>query len=146
MASCLLLHHTEVIPSIPQSVSDLLHNCDDIFEAPAALPPSRPAFDHIIPLKDYNVPLNLRPYRYSIAQKDMVGKLVNELLKHDIIQHNTNPYVSPRMLFKKKNGSWRLCVEYRRLNSSTLKGRLHIPLIEDLMDELGGATTFLNWT
>jgi len=46
------------------------------------------------------------------------------------------------VLVKKKDGTWRLCVDYRELNGMTVKDRFPIPLIEDLMDELGGAMAF----
>lgn len=102
----------------------------------------RQGFDHTIPLKENVVPFTLRPYKYSVIQKDMVDKLVSELLDQGIIRHSNSPYASPTVLVRKKNGSWRLCVDYRRLNSNTVKDRFPIPLIEDLMDELGGSTIF----
>lgn len=46
------------------------------------------------------------------------------------------------VLVKKKDGSWRLCVDYRGLNGLTVKDRFPIPLIEDLMDELGGSAVY----
>lgn len=45
-------------------------------------------------------------------------------------------------LVKKKDGTWRLCVDYRKLNTSTVKDKFSIPLIEDLMDELGGSKIY----
>lgn len=98
---------------IPLAIQNLIVEYGDIFEEPKQLPPSRPGFDHRIPLKEGSNPVNLRPYRYSIIQKDIVDKLVDELLAQGIIQHNNSPYASPAVLVRKKDGSWRLCVDYR---------------------------------
>lgn len=84
----------------------------------------------------------MRLYRYSIIQKDIVDKLVDEMLEQGVIQYSNSPYASQAVLVRKKYGSWRLCVDYRRLNQHTFKDRLPIPLTEDLMDELGGSTTY----
>lgn len=120
----------------------LLSEFTDIFVEPTALPPKRPGFDHKIPIKEGIIPFNLRPYRHSIVQKDMVDNLVAEMLDQGIIRHSNSPYASPAVLVRKKDGSWRLCVDYRRLNQHTIKDRYPIPLIEDLMDELGTTTIF----
>lgn len=112
--TCNLLHTTEVIPELPAQISQLLIEFYDIFEEPTTLPPSRLGFDHRIPLKDKAPPVNLRPYRYSIVQKDIVDKLVKELLDQGVIQHGNNPYASPTVLVRKKDGSRRLCVDYRK--------------------------------
>lgn len=64
------------------------------------------------------------------------------MFKQGIIQHSNSHFASPAVLVRKKDGSWRLCVDYRRLYQHTIKDRFPIPLIEDLMDELGGSTIF----
>lgn len=67
------------------------------------------------------------------------------MLTQGIIQYSASPYASPVVLVKKKDGSWQLCVDYRSLNKQTIKDKYPIPLLEDLLDELGGAKFFLSF-
>ncbi|XP_019267396.1 PREDICTED: uncharacterized protein LOC109244715 [Nicotiana attenuata] len=113
-----------------------------IFELPTTLPPHRGSYDHRIPLKEASNPVNKRPYRYPGIKKDIIEKLVQEMLDQGVIQHSTSPYASPVVLVGKKDGSWRLCVDYRSLNQMTIKDKFPIPMIEDLLDELSGAEIF----
>lgn len=83
-----------------------------------------------------------RPYRYPGIKKDIIEKLVQEMLDQGVLQHSTSPYASPVVLVGKKYGSWRLCVDYRELNHLTVKYKFFIPIIEDLLDELGGPEVF----
>lgn len=68
--------------------------------------------------------------------------MVRKMLDEGIIQASCSPYASPIVLVKKKDGSWRLCVDFRGLNKQTIKDKYSIPLLEDLLDELGGAKYF----
>ncbi|CAM8972949.1 unnamed protein product [Rhodiola kirilowii] len=120
----------------------LLSCYSDLFEELTKLPPFREGFNHQIPLEVIANPINQRPYRYSTLQKDVIDKLVQEMLIQGIIQYNSSPYASPVVLVKKKDGSCRLCVDYRGLNKQTIKDKYHIPLLEDLLDELGGSQFF----
>lgn len=63
-------------------------------------------------------------------------------MKNAFIQPSTSSYSSPILLVRKKENSWRLCVDYRRLNENTIKNKYPIPIIEDLLDELNGARYF----
>ncbi|GAU25035.1 hypothetical protein TSUD_155090 [Trifolium subterraneum] len=142
LPSCQLLHTQSEPKKVPEPISLLIHSFADIFEEPKKLPPTRIGFDHKIPLKEGTEPFNLRPYRYASMQKTIIDKLIDEMMIQGVIRHSTSPYASPTVLVRKKDGSWRLCVDFRKLNSLTIKDRFPIPLIEDLMDELGGASIF----
>jgi len=130
-------------PSIgsDSTIDELLHSYQDIFKEPTRLPPLR-THDHVIPLKEGSQPVKLRPYRHTGLQKDIVEQIVTEMLASGIIQHSTNPFASLVVLVKKKDDIWRLCVDYRALNKMTIKDKFPIPIVEELLEELGGATVF----
>lgn len=112
-----------------------------LFEEPSGLPPARD-YDHTIPLIPGAVPVNVRPYRYTPAQKDEIEKQVKDMLQKGIIQPSASPFSSPVLLVKKKDGTWRFCVDYRHLNAITVKNKYPLPIIDELMDELAGACWF----
>jgi len=107
----------------------------------AGLPPNRP-HDHTIPLKEGAQSVNLRPYRYSSLQKDMVERLISKMVEAGTIQPSHSPFASPIVLVKKKDLSCRLYVDCRALNILTIKNKFPIPLIEELLEELTGASVF----
>jgi hypothetical protein len=135
---------TESIPPdalIHPCISAVLDEFEDVFTTPTSLPPHRDC-DHKIPLKPDSKPPNVRPYRVPHKQKDEVEKLIQSMLQDDLIRPSSSPYSSPAILARKKDGSWRMCIDYRELNSQTIKNKFVIPVIEDLLDELHGASVF----
>lgn len=72
-------------------------------------------FSHQIPLKIGSKPVSIRPYRFSYFRLRF-KKIVEELLKNAFIQPSTSSYSSPVLLVKKKDGTWGLCIDYRKLN------------------------------
>jgi len=122
-------------------VSSLLSEFASVFAPVVGLPPSR-ACDHSIPLVAGARPVFIRPYRYPPALKSEIEKQVQEMLDKGLIQHSSSPFSSPLLLVKKKDGSWRPCVDYRYLNALTVRGQFPIPVFDELVDELAGASWF----
>ena len=83
-----------------------------LFAEPTGLPPRR-VQDHQIPLKDESQVVKIRPYRYPTVQKDEIERLITEMKTAGIIRDSQSSFASPVVLVKKKDGSWRLCVDYR---------------------------------
>ena len=122
-------------------LQNLLAAYQHIFCDPKRLPQVR-RHDHKIPLKDESQTVNLRSYRYSGLQKDTLDTLVAEMLEAGIVQPINSPFASPVVLVKKKDQTWRFCVDFRALNKLTVKDKYHIPIIDELLEELEGATIF----
>ncbi|KAJ1686917.1 hypothetical protein LUZ63_018307 [Rhynchospora breviuscula] len=133
--------NTKNTTKVHPALTEVLDKFSDVFKEPTRLPPKR-GIDHTIPLTTDSKPINLRPYRYSHFQKLEIDKIIEELLANSVIQVSSSPYASPVLLVKKKDGGWRMCVDYRKLNKQTIKNKFPIPIIEDLLDELHGSTFF----
>lgn len=104
--------------------------------------PTQGFFDHAISLVPDATPVNCKPYRYSPLQKDEIEKQVKEMIDAGLITPSMSPYASHVLLVKKKDGSWRFCVDYRRLNALTIKSKFPMPVVDELLDELSGTKFF----
>jgi len=132
---------TKLLASIQPELLTILHKYSKVFSIPHHLPPNRD-HNHQIHLLPNATPVNIKPYRYPHFQKEAMVQIIAEMLEADIIRPSTSPYSSPVLLVKKKDGTWRFCVDYRALNSITIKDRFPIPTIDELLDELNGAKFF----
>ncbi|MCO5595276.1 hypothetical protein L7F22_049317 [Adiantum nelumboides] len=113
-----------------------------IHDIPGELPPKRGNDDHAIELLPGRSPPNKPPYRVSQAQQEKIMRQVNELVEKGMVRPSSSPFCSPILLVHKKDGTYRMCVDYRALNRITIKNRFHVPRIEDLFDKLQGSTYF----
>ncbi|MCO5577703.1 hypothetical protein L7F22_031535 [Adiantum nelumboides] len=138
----------DVSPNGSLKVDDDLHSflnenveifIDDI---PSELPPKRGDDDHRIDLIPRSSPPNKPPYRISQFQQEEIMSQANELVQKGMVIPSSSPFCSPVLLVHKKDGSYRMCVDYRALNKLTVKNRFPVPRIEDLFDKLQGSTYF----
>ena len=109
------------------------------------IPPRRPldrGFEHTIELEQGIQAVITTPYRHPKAYRDEIEKAIQELSALGNIHPSTSPFASSVVLVKKKDGTLRMCIDYRALNKNTLKNRYPIPRIDELMDELRGSKYF----
>ncbi|GBN40028.1 Retrovirus-related Pol polyprotein from transposon 297 [Araneus ventricosus] len=92
--------------------------------------------DNLPPIKQY-------PRRLPLAKKEEAERLVKEMVDNGIIEESSGPWASPIVLVKKKDGSTRFCVDYRKSNEITIKDSYPLPRIDDTMDALDGSQWFL---
>ena len=87
-------------------------------------------------------PIKQRARRFPIHQRDEGNKIVEEMLSADVIEPSSSPWSSPVVLVKKKDGSTRFCIDYRKLNAVSIKDSYPLPRIDDSLDALAGAKCF----
>lgn len=87
-------------------------------------------------------PIYQRPRRLPTVERDIVEKQVRDWLKDGVVEPCSSEYASPVVIVKKKDGSSRVCVDYRKLNRVMVKDRYPLPLIEDQLDKLQDAQVF----
>ncbi|KAK9136133.1 hypothetical protein Syun_015463 [Stephania yunnanensis] len=105
------------------------------------LPPKR-AVEFIIELLPGTQPIACRPYRMTPAEQEEVRRQLDELLEKGFIHPSMSPWGAPILFVKKKDGTMRMCIDYRKLNQVTVRNHYPLPRIDDLFDQLKGARFF----
>ena len=115
----------------------------DVFpeEVPSGLPPIR-VHDHRIPVEDGAKPQFRPTYHLSEKEKEEAQKKIHEWIAKGWIRPSSSPWGAPILFAAKKDGKLRFCVDYRWLNRVTVKDRYPLPLVDELLDSLQGATVF----
>ena len=106
------------------------------------IPPLREV-DFRIDLEPGTGPISKAPYRMAPAELKELKTQLQDLLGKGFIRPSVSPWDASVLFVKKKDGSMRLCIDYRELNKRTIKNKYPLPGIEDLFDQLRGATVFL---
>ena len=105
------------------------------------LPPKR-EIDFVIDLLPGTAPISKAPYRMAPAELKELKTQLQELLDKKFIRPSYSPWGAPVLFVKKKDGSMRMCIDYRELNKVTVKNKYPLPRIDDLFDQLQGAKVF----
>lgn len=125
-------------------IADLPMVCNfpEVFpdEIPSA-PPEREV-EFTIDLVPGTRPISMAPYRMSASELAELKSQLKDLLERKFVRPSVSPWGALVLLVKKKDGSMRLCIDYRQLNKVTIKNRYPLPRIDDLMDRLVGARIF----
>ena len=123
-------------------VQQLLKEFSSVFSD--ALPglPTDSGFEHVIQLQPDAKPINRAPYKMSPAELDELRKQLDELLALGLIRPSSSPFGSPVLFVRKRDGSMRMCIDYRALNALTIKNSSPLPRIDECFDRLQGASYF----
>ena len=122
-------------------VAQILEEYKEVFQdLPPGLPPDRGS-PFIINTGD-NAPVSGKGYRLTPKEKDQVESQIKDYLAKEWIRPSQSPYAAAILFVQKKDGSLRMCVDYRGLNKTTVKDKYPLPRIDDLVDKLFGATVF----
>ncbi|KAJ9517107.1 hypothetical protein QJQ45_002621 [Haematococcus lacustris] len=130
----------------PHQVMDcttILQDYASVFpdDLPAGLPPQR-AVDHHIDLEPSHRPPVRATYNMSTCELAELKKQITEMQEKGFIRPSTSPYGAGVLFVRKKDGSFRMCVDYRPLNRITVKNKYPLPRVDNLLDRLHGATVF----
>ena len=108
---------------------------------PDGLPPDR-GVDHTIPLTDLTKTPFRHPYSLSPLEMAEAKSQIKDLLQKGFIQPRQSPFGAPSLIVQKKDGSLRMCIDYRALNAIRLRNRYPLPNISDLLDRFAGVKVF----
>ena len=97
--------------------------------------------EHRIPLKETH-PTNERYRRIPPSQYEEVRKHLQEMRDADVIRESFSPYASPVVLVRKKDGSLRFCIDFRKLNNQTIRDSYALPRVDETLQMMGGAKWF----
>ena len=98
--------------------------------------------DFTIELMPGATPVSKAPYRMSTPEMLELKMQLQELLDKKYIHPSVSPWGAPVLFVKKKDGTLRLCIDYRQLNKVTMKNKYPLPRIDDLFDQMRGAKVF----
>ena len=132
---------TDQSPEWTAKLHRLLDQHQSLFDEPTEMPPAR-AHDHTIDLIPGSTPPQQRTYRMSPLELKEVERQLQDYLAKGWIQPSSSSFGAPILFARKKDGTLRMCVDYRALNAISIKNRYPLPRIDELLDQLQGSTIF----
>ncbi|GJV94778.1 putative reverse transcriptase domain-containing protein [Tanacetum coccineum] len=142
---CEAVYETEEETKIPERrIEDVpvVRDFPEVFpEDLPGLPPTRQVEFHI-ELIPGAAPVARAPYRLAPAEMKELAEQLKELSDKGFIRPSSSPWGAPILFVKKKDGSFRMCIDYRELNKLTVKNRYPLPRIDDLFDQLQGSSIY----
>jgi hypothetical protein len=137
-------HHMAIDNKEPDSLEiiKVVSKFPDVFpEDLPGMPPERKV-EFVIELLLGTAPISKRAYMVSGPELVELKKQIDELLEKGYIRPSTSPWAAPVLFVEKKYGTRRMCIDYRALNEVTIKNKYPLPRIEDMFDQLRGASMF----
>ncbi|GJW43503.1 putative reverse transcriptase domain-containing protein [Tanacetum coccineum] len=120
----------------------VIRNFPEVFpdDLPGLPPPRQVEFR--IELVPGAAPVARAPYHLAPSELKELSDQLKELLEKGFIRPSSSPWGAPVLFVKKKDGSFRMCIDYRELNKLTVKNRYPLPRIDDLFDQLQGSSVY----
>jgi predicted aspartyl protease len=136
-------HMEEETKDKVESIEDhpVLRDFEDVFREVPRFPPKRD-IDFSIDLVLGDSPVSKTPYKMGTPELKELQMQLEELLKKGYIHPSVSPWGAPVLFVKKKDGTLRMCIDFRKLNKVTIKNKYPLPIIDDLFDQLKGARIF----
>lgn len=132
---------TDLGTDFDDELRSLLKSKESVFASPAGLP-TNVAMHPVIPMYQGSPATYSKPYRLSPLEEQEVDRQIADLLAKGFIEPSCSPYGSPVLFVQKKDGTLRMCIDYRQLNKYTVPDRYPIPRIDALLDKVGQNRVF----
>lgn len=135
------INETNLSPPQVQSLKSLLQKYSAVFSKNSEDRGRTGTIKHHIRTGDATR-IKQRAYRVIPEQRAEIQTQVENLLKADVIEESYSPWAAPVVLVREKNGIWRFCLDYRKLNMVTIKDSHPLPRVDDALDALSGSAWF----
>ncbi|XP_073159031.1 uncharacterized protein [Henckelia pumila] len=138
-----LVYAVNVLKSIPELTDiPVVKEFADVFPNKIpGFPPTR-EIEFSIELMSGTLPISKAPYRMTPLELKELKEQLEDLLAKGYIRPSVSPWGAPVLFVRKKDGSMRLCIDYRQLNKATVKNKYPLPRIDDLFDQLQGSSIY----
>ncbi len=137
----LKLSNSDLLPNQKAELFNLLETYRDQFSTSSSDIGNADIVKHSVDVGDHP-PIKQKAYRIPESQKTKVSDLITAMLKQGVIRPSNSPWASPIVIVRKKDGSDRFCIDFRKLNSITRKDAFPLPNITEILDQLGKAQLF----